>query len=296
MLATMARHEPDENGSNVTFDGKRWMSDAEVQQVHNALSLMGYVSAHALNEPIRRMANDLGQFIQSVTTQGNPRPLINIHTDATIAFDNFLNQIPLFRKRVLRNMSLFVGAAESARVEAAMQFEFDRASPWRVLWEVRNSTQHAMLPTDVVEVQSRIGPDGIRIIHWDLLVDKWRSLHSGFPPILDSLPARLDFWDLITRSLAFCDDRVGQCFLLAADRLDAAAALVLELFGVALADAQPGQELGVTIVRFAGRGGQRQVIQQQPLNHIQCGEVLLNTDQARERAGLPRVRPAPSPD
>ncbi len=291
MLATMARHEPDEGGSNVTLEGKRWMSDAEVQMVQKALSLIGYVSAHALNEPIRRMAQDLSRFIQEVTSPGNPRPLIEIHTDATIAFDNFLNQLPLFRKRVLRNMSLFTSDVASARVEAAMQSEFDRASPWRVLWEVRNSTQHAMLPTDLVEVQSVTGSDGNRVIHWDLLVDKWRSLHSGFPPLLDSLPARLDYWELITRSISFCDDIVGQCFLLAADELDAAAMLLLELFGVALADAQPGQELGVTIVRFASRGGRRDVVQQQPLNHVQCGEVLLNTDQARERAGLPRVRP-----
>jgi hypothetical protein len=289
----MARHEPDGHGSNVTLKGKRWMSDAESQQVQNALGLMGYVSAHAMNEPIRRMANDLSQFIQLVTTPRNPRPLINIHTDATIAFDNFLNQIPLFRKRVLRNMSLFVGETESAQVEAALQLEFDQVSPWRVLWEVRNSTQHAMLPTDLVEVQSKTGSDGNRVIQWDLLVEKWRSLHSGFPPILNSLPPRLDFWELITRSLTFCDDTVGRCFLLAADRLDAAATLVLELFGVALADARPGQELGVTIVRFVGQGSHRQLVQQHPLNHIQCGEVLLNTDQARERAGLPRVRPAP---
>jgi hypothetical protein len=39
MLATMARHEPDESGSNVTLDGRRWMSDAEVQKVQNALIL-----------------------------------------------------------------------------------------------------------------------------------------------------------------------------------------------------------------------------------------------------------------
>lgn len=291
MLATMARHEPDELGSKVTLDGKRWMSDDEFRDVQDALSLMSYVSAHALNEPLRRTADDLGRFISSATTPRNPRPLINIHTDATIAFDNFLNQIPLFRTRVLRNMSLFVNEGHAARVEAALQSEYERPSAWRVLWEVRNSTQHAMLPTDLVEVRSTVGPDGERLIQWDLLVDKWRSLHSGFPQALNSLPARHDFWDLITRCLTFCDDRVGQCFLLAADELDAAATLVLELIAEALADAQPGQELGVTIVRFAGQGGRREVVEQQPLNHMLCGEVLLNTDQSRQRAGLPQARP-----
>lgn len=66
--------------------------------------------------------------------------------------------------------------------------------------------------------------------------------------------------------------------------------VVLHLFSEAMDVIEPGQEIGVTVAQFAGSASSRSVTQQIPLNHSQCGEILLNTDQAREQAGLRRLR------
>ena len=86
-LATMRRHEPDARDANVTINCVRQMEEAEVASVRDALNPMGYVSAHALTEPIRRVANNLGRFVHSIVTADKPPELLATHTEATIAFD-----------------------------------------------------------------------------------------------------------------------------------------------------------------------------------------------------------------
>lgn len=295
-LATVRRHEPAARGANVTINLVRRMEAEEVDSLRAALNLMGYVSAHSLTEPIRQVANNLGRFVHTIITADEPPELLATHAEATVAFDGFLNQVPLLRTRMLRNLALFAGAWMRDQVEASIQAEFDRGGAFRTMYELRNSCQHAMLPTDVVELRSSRQPDGKVVTRWDLLVGKWRALHTGFPSVLASLPDRMDFWQLVVDTVAFFDDRMRQCFLIAGEELDAAASRVLGLFGEAMRTAQPRQEIGVTIVQLAGRTGTTSITQQIPLNHIQCGEVLLNTDQARQQSGLPRIRPKPPGD
>jgi hypothetical protein len=77
------------------------------------------------------------------------------------------------------------------------------------------------------------------------------------------------FWHLVTEVVGFCDARVGQCFLGAREKLDAAATLVLALIAEAGRSAGEGQELGVTVLQFEGLSGTNSISQQIPLNHIQ---------------------------
>jgi hypothetical protein len=295
VLATVERHDPDEQGATVTIDMIRSMTMEQVESVRAASNLMGYVSGHALNGPLRRMADELAGFVRAVVWADRPPEQVTTHTDATLAFDNFLNQLPLFWGRVLRNMRLFVGEQESKTLRDSFSTEWTTATPWRLLWELRNACQHTMLPTDVIELASSRRGGGQTVVQWSLSIDKWRALDPKFPQVLQFLPSTMSFWPLVTDVIRFCEDQVTQCFLLAGEHLDNAAMLVLGLMGEALAATESTGALGVMVLQYSGTP-ERRLMSQIPLNQVQCAEVLLGTDLARERSGRSRVRPHLGPE
>jgi hypothetical protein len=127
--------------------------------------LIANVSANTLLQPLYRSANELGAHITD-TFNNRANRSFEREAQTTLLVDQFLNQLPLYRARLLRNVAVFIGEEESNGLRAAFDREYDGATPYRIMWEFRNAGQHAILPTSVMKLRGTRADDGTPQHHW----------------------------------------------------------------------------------------------------------------------------------
>lgn len=284
--------EPEAASVRGHFRRVRKMDDSEAAKTLERLALMANVSAHVLTEPLYRVVGNLYDFVNDTLSKSQSLDVTDLGVDLTLALDQFLNQLPLARSRMLRTVCSFVGDEVAGELKTRFDAEYAKPSAWRTLWEVRNSTQHAILPILLIELGVQMTETGATERSWLLRVDHWRRLHTGFPGVLDPLSDALAFPELVSELIAFIDSQMGHCFLAAGDRLDHAAMSVLQLVTEVEATAVDGKPWTPMMVRYnLDLPGQN--FDQRVLRPDRCAEVIMNTDLARERAGKVRRWPQP---
>lgn len=188
----------------VSFVPARLATEDEERELEEALTSLRRFSTRTLLVAPQAAANEVVAAVTAIVEEGHVSA--DSRTTLAMALDHFLNALPIFRTRLLE-----ATASEDAQIEErirrALDYEYNAPFPgaYRLLWELRNASQHSFSAIEVVSVKGLMTADGVHP-GLELSLKGWRERVAVLPVALTPLSESVELLDAIGHFLDFADD------------------------------------------------------------------------------------------